>query len=159
MHCWRLNWKPAAKIRSAFTCPAWDVLLWVMRNTAPNPTPFAASPSPRASAAPEFAVTSVTDLTRARADLRAGEYAGLIVVSRTAAGDVGFAYVTEAAPDGRSAFYVRQAATAVALQDRLDRLTEHARFGFDAANAPTNNTKPVDHRRMRIRADQSIGEV
>ncbi len=96
--------------------------------TAASPRPVAsaspgASPSPRASAAPEFAVTSVTDLTRARADLRAGEYAGLIVVSRTAAGDVGFEYVTDAAPDGRSAFYVRQAATAVALQDRLDRLS------------------------------------
>jgi len=82
-----------------------------------------ASPAPTAPTSPEFSVTAVTDVDRARADLRSGAYAGLVIISRTAAGDVRFEYVTDAAPDGRSAFYVRQAATAVALQDRLDRLS------------------------------------
>jgi len=83
----------------------------------------AASPSTGVPANPEFTVTSVPDLEQARTDLRAGSYDGLIVISRTTSGDVRFEYLTDAAPDGRSAFYVRQAATAIALEDRLDRLS------------------------------------
>ena len=38
-----------------------------------------------------------------------------------------------------------------------DRLAEHRRFRFDAADAPTENRKPVDHRRVRVGADDGIG--
>ena len=85
----------------------------------------AASPSPGVSSGPgtSYVVTPVDDLVQARTDLRAGAYDGLLVVSRTSAGDVSFAFVTDASPDGRSAAYMRQAVTAIALKDRLERLS------------------------------------
>ena len=36
------------------------------------------------------------------------------------------------------------------------RLAEHARFRFNAAHAPTNDAEAVDHRRVRIGADERI---
>jgi ABC-2 type transport system permease protein len=91
-----------------------------------------ASPSPTASpttsaaggrdASPEFVVTAVADLDAARAAIAEGTYDGLIVITRTADGDPAYEFVTDAAPDGRTAFYVRQGATAVTLQDRVERL-------------------------------------
>jgi ABC-2 type transport system permease protein len=78
------------------------------------------SPPP---ASPEFVVTRATDLERARADLLAGAYSGLLLIARNAKGDVEAVLYTDASPDGRTAFYVRQAAIAIALQDRLDRLS------------------------------------
>jgi ABC-2 type transport system permease protein len=64
----------------------------------------------------------VTDLDRARAALRDGTYDGLVVIARSPAGDPTFEFATGAAPDGRVAYYVRQGSTAIALQDRIDRL-------------------------------------
>jgi hypothetical protein len=40
-----------------------------------------------------------------------------------------------------------------------NRLTEHRRFGLDAANAPPHHTKSIHHRRMRVGADQRVGET
>ena len=37
------------------------------------------------------------------------------------------------------------------------RLAEHRRFGFDAADAPSEHAESVDHRRVRIRPDQRVG--
>jgi hypothetical protein len=39
-----------------------------------------------------------------------------------------------------------------------DRLPEHRGFRLDAADAPAQHAEPVDHRRVRIGADQRIGE-
>ena len=39
-----------------------------------------------------------------------------------------------------------------------DRLTEHRRFRLDAAHAPAEHAEAVDHRRVRIRADERVGE-
>ncbi len=40
-----------------------------------------------------------------------------------------------------------------------DRLTEHRGFGFDAAHAPPHHTQPVHHRRVRVGADERVGEA
>ncbi len=37
-----------------------------------------------------------------------------------------------------------------------DRLPQHRRFGLDAADAPAQHAQPVDHRGVRIRADQGV---
>jgi ABC-2 type transport system permease protein len=91
----------------------------VQASPAPSSGP-AATPAP--SASPEFVVSAATDLGAARAALRDGTYDGLVVITRTADGDPGFEFATGAAPDGRVAYYVRQGATAIALQDRIARL-------------------------------------
>ena len=40
----------------------------------------------------------------------------------------------------------------------IDRLAQHRRFRFDTADAPTNNPKTVDHRRVRISATSVSGK-
>ena len=44
-------------------------------------------------------------------------------------------------------------------RQEINRLPEHARFGFDAADAPADNAQAVDHRRVRIGADERVGIV
>jgi hypothetical protein len=39
-----------------------------------------------------------------------------------------------------------------------DRLAEHRGFRFDAAHAPAQDSEPADHRRVRIGADERVGE-
>ncbi len=41
--------------------------------------------------------------------------------------------------------------------EHRDRLAEHHGLGFDAADAPAQNPQAVDHRRVRIRADEGVG--
>ena len=41
--------------------------------------------------------------------------------------------------------------------EHRDGLAEQGSFGFDAADAPTHDAEPVDHRRVRIGPDQCIG--
>ena len=61
---------------------------------------------------------------------------------------------------GRGAF--GQAAVKLEADDRgnqhRERLAEHGRFRFDAADAPAENAEAVDHGGVRIGADQRIGE-
>ena len=38
------------------------------------------------------------------------------------------------------------------------RLSEHRRLGLDPADAPAEDPETVDHRRVRVRADQRVGE-
>ncbi len=38
-----------------------------------------------------------------------------------------------------------------------NRLAEHSGFGFDTADAPAKDTEAVDHRCMRVRADNGVG--
>jgi ABC-2 type transport system permease protein len=91
----------------------------------PSPGSSAPSPSPSGTGGPftYYVVSPVSDLARARADLLAGKYDGLLVVSRTSAGDVSFEFATDATPGGRIATYMGQAVTAIALKDRLERLS------------------------------------
>ena len=44
-------------------------------------------------------------------------------------------------------------------REEIDRLAEHAGFGFDAADAPAHDAEAVDHRRVRIGADEGVGIV
>ena len=41
-------------------------------------------------------------------------------------------------------------------REEINRLTEHAGFRFDAADAPADDAEAVDHRRVRVGADQRI---
>ena len=42
-------------------------------------------------------------------------------------------------------------------QQHRDGLAEHARFGFDSADAPADHAEAVDHGGVRIGADQRVG--
>ena len=44
-----------------------------------------------------------------------------------------------------------------ARQQHRERLTEHRGLGLDAADAPTEHSEPVDHRRVRVGADEGVG--
>ena len=44
-------------------------------------------------------------------------------------------------------------------REKINRLAEHARFGFDAADAPADDAEAVDHRRVRIGADERVGII
>ena len=39
----------------------------------------------------------------------------------------------------------------------IDRLAQHRRFRFDAADAPAHDAKPGDHAGVRIGADERVG--
>ncbi len=42
-------------------------------------------------------------------------------------------------------------------EEHRDRLAEHRRLGLDAANAPAEDAEAVDHRRVRVGADERVG--
>jgi hypothetical protein len=44
-------------------------------------------------------------------------------------------------------------------RQEVDRLAEHAGFGLDAADAPADDPQAVDHRGVRIGADERVGIV
>ena len=41
---------------------------------------------------------------------------------------------------------------------RIERLAEHHRLGLDAADAEAEDAEPVDHRRVRVGADERVGD-
>ena len=43
--------------------------------------------------------------------------------------------------------------------EEINRLAEHARLGFDAADAPAHDAQAVDHGGVRIRAHQGVGII
>ncbi len=42
-------------------------------------------------------------------------------------------------------------------QQHRDRLAEHRGLGLDAAHSPTEHAEAVDHRRVRVGADERVG--
>ncbi len=42
--------------------------------------------------------------------------------------------------------------------EHRDRLAEHRRLGLDPADSPAEHAEPVDHRRVRVRPDERVGE-
>ena len=66
-----------------------------------------------------WAIEPAADVPAARARVVGGDLAGLLLVSRDAAGTPSFEYVTSAAPGGRQALLVRLATLAVAVNDRV----------------------------------------
>ena len=67
--------------------------------------------------------------------------------------------------DGEHEIRRRRARRQLAVQLEADdfrdehrhRLAEHRRFGFDAADAPAEHAEAVDHRRVRVGADERVG--
>ena len=39
-------------------------------------------------------------------------------------------------------------------EQHVDRLTDHDGLGLDAADAPSDDAQPIDHRRVRVGADE-----
>ena len=78
-----------------------------------------ASPS---SGQPDFEVAIVPDLTVARADVTGGDYSGVLGITRAADESLEFTYYSNDGAAGRTASLLRQAANAIAVGDRLDRL-------------------------------------
>ncbi len=72
--------------------------------------------------AADFVVTAVDDLDAARAETADGKWTGLLGIERDASGELVFVLYTDENAGGRTSTLVRQAATAFAVADRLDRL-------------------------------------
>ena len=51
----------------------------------------------------------------------------------------------------------RSAHAGDARKQHRDRLPEHHRLGLDPADAPAEHAEPVDHRRVRVGADDGVG--
>jgi len=85
----------------------------------------------------DFTVSKVDDLAAGRQDVVAGEYSALLGIERAAGGQLRFTLFTDDMATGRTAQMVRQAATQVAGNDRLDQL------GIDAVDLAALNA-PVD---------------
>lgn len=74
------------------------------------------------SATPDFVVTVVADVATARADVLHGGYSAALGIERSADGGLGFTLYTNDPATGRTAGLLQQAANAIAVADRLDRL-------------------------------------
>lgn len=69
----------------------------------------------------QFTVDAAGDAASAEADVRAGEIEGLLTVTRGPDGELSFHALTEASPNDRRLFAVRQAVIQVNIGDRLQR--------------------------------------
>ena len=67
-------------------------------------------------------VSSVKDLASARAAVTAGEYEAVLAIERGSSGELEFTLYTNGSSTGRTAQLLQQAATTVAIGDRLVRL-------------------------------------
>ncbi len=67
-------------------------------------------------------VSSVADLASARAAVTAGDYEAVLAIERGSSGELGFTLYTNGSSTGRTAQLLQQAATTVAIGDRLVRL-------------------------------------
>lgn len=71
---------------------------------------------------PDFVVTVMPDLDSARSAVMRGEYTCVLSLSRAPDGSLAFAYYGDDGGMGRTASLLRQAATAIAVGDRLDHM-------------------------------------
>lgn len=69
----------------------------------------------------QFVVSAVSDPVAAREAVRSGELEGLLTISRTSTGDLAFDAFTKASAGDRNLALVQQAATSIAISDRLER--------------------------------------
>lgn len=77
---------------------------------------------PAGGSPPEFVVTVVGDVATARSDIRDGRYAAALQIARSADGGLVFTLFTNDPASGRIPGLLQQAANAIAIGDRLDRL-------------------------------------
>jgi ABC-2 type transport system permease protein len=75
-----------------------------------------------ANANPDYVLTVVTDIDAARARVLDGDLDALMVIDRRADGELSFTMYAKGLSDARTPTLARQAATAFAVSDRLDRL-------------------------------------
>ena len=73
-------------------------------------------------ATPAFVITVVPDVASGRAAVGDGTYGALLAMERGGAGQLAFTLYTNEPSTGRTAALIRQATTALAIADRLDRL-------------------------------------
>jgi ABC-2 type transport system permease protein len=69
-----------------------------------------------------FTVTAASDLAAARTDVVDGRANAVLAIERAAGGDLAFTLYTNDSAGGRSSQLIQQAANAIAIADRLDRL-------------------------------------
>jgi ABC-2 type transport system permease protein len=70
---------------------------------------------------PQYRVVATADVAAARARVADDTSAGLLIVTRDAAGDLEFAYATKGSAIDRLSIVMRQAVGTIAVQDRLTR--------------------------------------
>jgi ABC-2 type transport system permease protein len=78
--------------------------------------------TPDPEAQPDFVITVVPDLAAGRKAVGAGTYGSLLDLERGASGQLAFTLYTDEPSTGRTAAILRQAATALAVADRLGGL-------------------------------------
>ena len=104
-----------------------------------------------AGATPDFVVTVATDLETARRDVVAGHSSAVLGITRSAGGELDFKLYTNEPAGGRVAGLIGQAASSLAIADRLDRLgvaptdraTLFAPAMFAVAWPDPTNTDPI----------------
>jgi ABC-2 type transport system permease protein len=103
--------------------------------------------------AKEFTVERVTDLAAAREAVHNGDSAAVLAIGRDPSGALAFTLYTDAPATGRTAQLIRQAATSVAVSDRLaqagvDPSQQGALFQppqYDVEWASTDRTGPTQN--------------
>jgi ABC-2 type transport system permease protein len=92
-----------------------------------NGSPDASGGGNGTTSKPSYAVVPVTNLDAARRDVVDGKLSAVLALQRTSAGELTFDLYTKKGAFERTPQILRQAATSVAIQDRLDRLGIAAR--------------------------------
>ena len=78
--------------------------------------------TPSSSTAPDFVVSVLPDVASARQAVVRGDYSGALGIVRAADGSLSFTYYSNDPATGRTSSLLQQAANAIAIADRLDRL-------------------------------------
>jgi ABC-2 type transport system permease protein len=89
-------------------------------------------------------VTRVDDQEAARAQVRDGELDGLLIVSRGDDGDLAFEYVSGAGPVNQTRLLITQAASALAISDRMERAGISAGEGAELFAPPEFTATAAD---------------
>ncbi len=103
----------------------------------------------------QFTVSAVNDPVAAKESVRSGALNGLLTISRTSDGDLAFDVFTKASAGDRNLALLQQAATSMAISDRLERAgvsaTDRGRifaptaFSITAANPSTARQNRADY--------------
>jgi len=100
-------------------------------------------------ATPSFRVEATSDVAASRARVVDGSTIAVLIVDRSAAGDIAFTVISKEPAFSRSVLLLRQAAASIAIQDRLNRagippidqaaLFAPPAFDLEAADPDSNN--------------------
>jgi ABC-2 type transport system permease protein len=103
------------------TKPSVDVATALEALLNANTSAAAGTTGGQSTSRPSFAVSTVTDLAAARANVESGELKALIRLSRAATGDLEFSLYSKLVPYERTAQIIQQASASIAITDRLSR--------------------------------------